>query len=112
MTSPYRSTISYRRLVNDCWGILKEEKEAIFPRGSRAAPSPVVYVVPPPAAPGFGYYWEFWEKVVAPTLGGLAVSPPPYVGGWANLSAKEVVEAALRSEIETSSWKNRVNFED
>lgn len=111
MTSPYRSTVSFQRLVTDCWGILQETKEAIFPRGSRAAPSPVVYVVPPQADVNFGYYWEFWKDIATPSLEYLAANPPPYTGGWGNSGSKAIVEATLRSAVENSpKWSKNVNF--
>lgn len=106
-TSPYRSSISFNRLVNDCWEILQGKREASFPLGSRAAPSKVVYVFP---KFDLGYYWELWEVVVVPTLVSLSENPPPYLGGWNNVDSRANVEAALSAALNASDWALRVDF--
>lgn len=109
MTSPYRSNVSYKRLLNDCWGILSEKRKPVFPRGSRAAPSPVVYVFPN-FEENAGYWWSFWEDVVAPVLIELAPMTPQCEGGWANPTSVATIDASLRAKIASSTWANKVDF--
>lgn len=109
MSSPYRALVSYSRLLRDCWEILQQKRDPVFPRGSRAAPSPVVYV-----SPDFnqdaGYFWQFWEEIPAPVLATLSATPPPYLGGWSNLESRATVDAALRSALQQSTWENKVDW--
>lgn len=53
-----------------------------------------------------GWYYELWEKFVAPSLGKLSLSPPPN-GGWKNPQSRLLVEAALKQAIEGTSWQAR-----
>jgi len=109
MTSTYRALIPYDQLLKDLWGILQEKREPVYPRGSRAAPSSVVYVFPN-FSPKAGYFWEFWENVAAPTLIALSANPPPYVGGWNNPISRDLVDSALRASLASSAWANQVDF--
>lgn len=107
MGTPYRSNIPFNRLVTDCWEILQGKRDASFPRGSRAAPSKVVYVFP---KFDLGYYWEVWEVAVVPTLTSLRDNPPPYQGGWDNPLSRDLVVASLSAALESSGWSSRVDF--
>jgi hypothetical protein len=107
MTSPYRSNVSFTRLVDDCWETLQGKRSVSFPLGSRAAPSNVVFVFP---RFDVGYYWELWDQVIAPTLLALSLQPPTCLGGWNNLSTRTTVEAALLATLNASDWAAKVDF--
>lgn len=104
---PYRSYISFERLVNDCWEVLQTKRSVSFPLGGRAAPSLVVFVFP---KFDLGYDWSFWDVVVAPTLISLSETPPPYEGGWNNPTSRTTVEASLSAAIASSAWALKVDY--
>jgi hypothetical protein len=58
-----------------------------------------------------GYYWSFWNDVMAPTLETLNLTPPPYLGGWDNPASEAVVDAALRAALEANPyWNVKVDY--
>ena len=110
MSSPYRSLVSYSRLLNDCWETLQGKRYPVFPNGSRAAPSSVVYVFPN-FDQNAGYFWQFWEEIAAPVLASLNADPPPYLGGWDNIASRTTVDAALRAALAASpTWGTKVDY--
>lgn len=110
MASPFRTSYSYSQLLNDLWEILGGKRCAVFPRGSRAAPSPVVYVFPDFDS-NAGYYWDFWEAISVPVLTSLRDSGiPSYPGGWSNLLARDLVDASLRAALNGTIWAKKVDF--
>ena len=109
MSATYRVEIQYSRLLSDLWGILQGKRYPVFPRGSRAAPSPVVYVFPDFNVQS-GYRWNFWEEISAPVLISMNKIVPPYLGGWGNPESKPILDAYLRAALEASSWSVKVDY--
>lgn len=107
MITTYRSKIEFNRLVDDCWGILKGERSPFYTGTGRGGPAPVVFVNPTNF--DVGWYWEFWEGVVAPSL--IALSS---LGGpdrdWGGSGARSLVAAYLRTALEKSSWSGKVLY--
>jgi hypothetical protein len=98
--------LSFRGLVDNCWGLLRGDLLATFPLGSRAHPSREVNLQP------YGYVWpgDFWEGAVVPSLAELVVVTPPYQFGWRNPLARNLVEAYLRRTLTGSVWSSWVDF--
>lgn len=101
-----RELLSYRALVDQCWGLLKQSLTATFPLTTRAHPSPLVFVQPG------GYTWpgDFWEEIVVPTLAGLLEAPPSYQDGWWNPMARTLVAGRLRRTLTGTRWESLVDF--
>ncbi len=108
MASSYQgqSRINFKRLVTDCWGLLKGSSYMVFPGTKKSHPSQVVLVQPTNMTPG----WDgpFWEEVVIPTIRDLINLNPPF--GWGSLQAKSLTEAYLRRALLVSSWVDRVDW--
>ena len=99
----YRDLISYRKLLEDSVGILTGAKWPVFPNGDRSKPSNTVCIHPTDFA--IGYWHDFWNEVVGPTLGYLNALETP-VGGWGqNVVA---IDAALKAAIVGSRFERRV----
>lgn len=106
MTVRVQALIPYQRLVDQCWGILKQTLSIGFPSSSRSHPSSGVRVFPS----GVEYPWDFWEGVVAPTLSNLIGVTPPYQNGWNNPMARTLVDGYLRKNLSGSSWSVWIDF--
>ena len=104
-----RSDIPFKRLVQDCWSLLKGDCYAVFPTTVRSHPSQVVYLEP--VNMDEGWYGPFWEEVVVPVLSELVLHTPTYTNGWKNFQSKGTVEAYLRRGLTGSSWASSVDYE-
>jgi hypothetical protein len=98
--------IPFQTLVNDCWSLLRGDLRVVFPTTTPAHPSRVVLLQPSNSS----WRGDFWQEVVVPTLTELLANPPPYVNGWWNPLARNLVVAYLRRNLAASRWNPLVNF--
>lgn len=106
MTALVQDLIPFQPLVDQCWGILKQNLSVSFPSASRSHPSQWVQV----GTGGIAYPWDFWQGVIVPTLSELIGATPTYSEGWKNPMARNLVEGYLRRNLTGSSWVVWIDF--
>lgn len=102
----YHSNINFQRLIEDCWGLLKQTSYVVFSGSSRAHPSRLVRIQPTNMVTG--WYGEFWDDVMVPALTTLLTIPPPH--GWGDPEGRLTIEAYLKKALLASSWANKVDW--